>query len=253
MIPYEDFGANVLSFNHFPALVKFIHAKENLSVLVHPSDGLALTSENSYGKTEMWYIVEANLGAGAEFGHSAIVLGNKGRLCTCGRHGCLEAYASASALIRDTKRSMLRNRESKMWQVDSLDRMDGRTAFTYRESDSTAAAVIARYIEALGCGITNIANVLRPDAILIGGGVSAQGDNLIKPLNEYLEKHLFGGKLGPAVPILTATLGNRAGIAGAAALFVQQKFHHAKNRLRRICLVSGFFIEIRSHKSESKQ
>lgn len=166
-------------------------------------------------------LYEGNLGAGAEFGHSAIVLGDKGRLCTCGRRGCLEAYASASALIRDTKRSMLRNRESKMWQVGSLDRVDGRTAFAYRESDSTAAVVVARYIEALGCGITNIANVLRPDAILIGGGVSAQGDNLIKPLNEYLEKHLFGGKLGPAVPILTATLGNRAGIVGAAALFMQ--------------------------------
>ncbi len=165
-------------------------------------------------------LYEGNLGAGAEFGHSAIVLGDKGRLCTCGRRGCLEAYASASALIRDTKRSMLRNRESKMWQIGSLDRADGRTAFTYRESDPTAAAVVARYIEALGCGITNIANVLRPDAILIGGGVSAQGDNLVKPLNEYLEKNLFGGKLGPAVPILTATLGNRAGLVGAAALFM---------------------------------
>lgn len=166
-------------------------------------------------------LYEGNLGAGAEFGHSAIVLGDKGRLCTCGRRGCLEAYASATALIRDTKRSMQRDKHSKMWQVGTLDQVDGRTAFTYRDTDPTAAAVVARYVEALGCGITNIANVLRPDAILIGGGVSAQGEVLTSPLRAYLSKNLFGGNLGPEVPILTATLGNRAGLVGAAALFME--------------------------------
>ena len=165
-------------------------------------------------------LYEGNLGAGAEFGHSAIVLGDKGRLCTCGRRGCLEAYASATALIRDTKRSMLRDKKSQMWQIGTLDAVDGKTAFTYRDTDKTAAAVVARYIEALGCGITNIANVLRPEAILIGGGVSAQGAVLTEPLTAYLQKNLFGGTLGPAVPIRIATLGNRAGLVGAAALFM---------------------------------
>ena len=163
-------------------------------------------------------LFEGNRSAGAELGHSVIVAG--GEQCTCGRKGCLEAYASATALIRDTKRAMQADKSSKMWEIGDIEKVTGKTAFDYKDCDAPAKAVVDNYIEKLGVGITNVANVFRPQAIMLGGGVCAQGDNLIKPLQAYLDKEIFAGTQGPAVKILVATLGNSAGLLGAAALLL---------------------------------
>jgi len=163
-------------------------------------------------------LVEGNRSAGAELGHSVIVMG--GEQCTCGRKGCLEAYASATALIRDTKRAMLLHPESKMWEIGSLDEVTGKTAFDYAESDSFAKEVVDGYIRGLACGIVNFANIFRPEVVILGGGVCAQGDNLVKPLQAILDKELFAGAMGPQVKVLIAELGNSAGILGAAALLL---------------------------------
>ena len=163
-------------------------------------------------------LFEGNHGAGAELGHSVILAG--GERCTCGRRGCLEAYASATALIRDTKKKMQENPNSKMWEIGSLDAVNGKVAFDYKNSDTSAAEVVKGYIEKLGIGITNIANVFRPEAVILGGGVCAEGDNLILPLKEQLGKDIFAGDKGPSVEILIATLGNDAGLLGAAALWI---------------------------------
>lgn len=163
-------------------------------------------------------LFEGNMSAGAELGHSVIVAG--GESCTCGRRGCLEAYASATALIRDTKRAMEANKDSKMWQIGSIDRVSGETAFAYKDSDTAAKAVVDGYIEKLAVGITNIANEFRPEAVILGGGVCAEGDVLIKPLQELVDKEIFAGSKGPRVKIITATLGNSAGLLGAAALWL---------------------------------
>ena len=164
-------------------------------------------------------LYEGNEGAGAELGHSCISVG--GEPCTCGRRGCLEAYASATALIRDTKRAMESHPESKMWDVaKNLSEVDGATAFRMKDTDEIAKSVVDHYIEMLGAGLANIANVFRPEAILIGGGVSAEGDNLIIPLRKYVEENIFAGSRGPGVLIKVAELGNRAGIMGAAALIM---------------------------------
>ena len=164
-------------------------------------------------------LFEGNRSAGAELGHSVIVAG--GEQCTCGRKGCLEAYASATALIRDTKRAMQANEKSKMWEIGGLDKVTGKTAFDYYDSDESAKKVVDGYIEKLGVGITNLANEFRPEAILLGGGVCAQGDNLIKPLQKIVDKEIFAGDKGPQVKILTAELENSAGILGAATLVME--------------------------------
>ncbi len=163
-------------------------------------------------------LCEGNRSAGAELGHAVIAMG--GELCTCGRRGCLEAYASATALIRDTKRAMEADKNSKMWEIGSLDEVNGATAFKYMNSDNSAKKVVDRYIEALACGIINIANELRPEAIILGGGICAEGERLTAPLKGLLESEIFGGSDGPAVEILIASLKNSAGILGAAALFM---------------------------------
>ena len=163
-------------------------------------------------------LYEGNRSAGAEIGHTVIAMG--GEKCTCGRRGCFEAYASATALIRDTKREMSAHKDSKMWEIGALDEVNGATAFRYMDIDATAKKVVENYIEALACGITNIANELRPEAIILGGGICAEGERLTKPLQKCLDRDIFGGNDGPSVNILTAILGNRAGILGAAALLM---------------------------------
>lgn len=163
-------------------------------------------------------LIEGNRSAGAELGHAVICMG--GELCTCGRRGCLEAYASATALIRDTKRAMQANPTSKMWEIGSLDAVDGATAFRYSDCDPIAASVVDAYVRALACGITNYANELRPEAVILGGGVCAEGERLTKPLQALVDEEIFAGEDGPRVPVLTAELGNRAGILGAAALWM---------------------------------
>lgn len=163
-------------------------------------------------------LMEGNKGAGAELGHSVIHAG--GEPCTCGRRGCLEAYCSATALIRDTKRAMQAHKDSKMWQIGSVEKVNGETPFSFAPTDAYAKEVVDSYITNLACGLTNIANEFRPEVILVGGGVCAQGDNLIKPLSERVNAELFGGDKGPKVPVVVAQLGNQAGLLGAVALLM---------------------------------
>lgn len=153
--------------------------------------------------------------AGAEIGH--MVIRQDGELCTCGRKGCFERYASASALIRRTKAEMSTNRDSAMWKIaETLNGVDGKTAFlAARQGDKAAQRVVDDYVAALGEGIANIVNIVRPEAIILGGGVSAEGENLLKPLRTYLYPRIFARDYAP-LDVICAKLGNDAGLYGAA-------------------------------------
>lgn len=161
-------------------------------------------------------LFEGNRSAGAEIGHMVIEKG--GRSCTCGRRGCFEAYCSARALTERTKEEMSRNPSSLMWTKYTLETADGRTAFEFMDSDSAAEAVAEEYTEYLACGLSNLANIFRPQVILLGGGVSAQGERLIRPLKKLVYGEIFAADFAP-VEIKQASLGNSAGAFGAAALF----------------------------------
>lgn len=161
-------------------------------------------------------LFEGNQSKGAEIGH--VVIKSGGEPCTCGRKGCFEAYSSATALIRDTKRAMLHDPDSKMWTVSpDIEKVNGKTVFdAMLLDDKTAQGVFDNYIKMLGEGLVNIINALRPEAIILGGGVCAQGDVLLVPLKKYIAKYAFGE--GPHVGLHIASLKNDAGIIGAAAL-----------------------------------
>lgn len=161
-------------------------------------------------------LFEGGMNAGAEIGHTVIERG--GELCTCGRRGCFEAYSSATALIKATVRAMEKNPDSAMWSRYNLQTATGRTAFDFADCDKAAKEVVDRYIDYLACGIINLANVFRPQAVIIGGGVSAQGDNLTVPLQRKLDAEIFGANNYAPVKVTIAALGNRAGALGAAAL-----------------------------------
>ena len=160
-------------------------------------------------------LFEGNKSAGAELGHMVIERG--GNICTCGRRGCFEVYCSARALTARTKWAMEEDTSSAMWKTYSLSTADGRTAFEYMDCDRTARLVVNWYLNYLACGLTNIANIFRPQVILIGGGVAAQGSRLTIPLQKLLNDELFGGSDYAPVKVECATLGNRAGGYGAAA------------------------------------
>lgn len=166
-------------------------------------------------------LIEGKLSRGAELGHATLILG--GEPCSCGRNGCIECYASATALIKQTKEEMLSNKNSDMWAfVDGdINKVDGRTAFECSKSgDRSAIKVVDQYVYYLSESILNMLNIFRPDAFIIGGGISAQGDYLIDKIKAYCAKFDYGYKNAPTTEILTATLGNDAGIIGAAALLV---------------------------------
>ena len=168
-------------------------------------------------------LFEGYLSKGAELGH--MVINVDGELCGCGRRGCMEAYCSATALIRDTKRAMQADKESAMWQYVGGDpeKVDGKTAFECsKKGDASAKRVIDAYIKYLGEGLSNFVNIFRPQAIILGGGVCAQGDYLVKPVQKYVDAHTYGEDLAPRTLILTATLGNDAGLVGAASLVMSR-------------------------------
>lgn len=166
-------------------------------------------------------LFEGNEGKGAELGHMIIEKG--GRQCTCGLRGCLETYASATALIKETKKAMYAHRESDMWGYCEADieKVTGRTVFDCaRNGDATAKEVLDEYGEYLALGIANFCNIFRPDAIILGGGLSNAGKELTDPVEKHLKAIHYGFKGTPAVKILIASLKNDAGLLGAAALFL---------------------------------
>lgn len=157
-------------------------------------------------------------GAGGEGGHTVIRMG--GEKCGCGRRGCWEAYASATALIRDTKRAMEKHPESLMHEIAKKEgKVSGRTAFdAMRAGDKTAKTLVSRYIKYVGEGLVNIGNYIRPEIIFMGGGVSNEGDWFIRRLQTYVTRYSYGGRRNPYIKVMKATLRGEAGILGAAAL-----------------------------------
>ena len=164
-------------------------------------------------------LFEGNQGKGGELGH--IVVQIDGEPCTCGRKGCLEAYGSATALIRETKKAMLSNKRSLMWKISpEIELVGGKVVFeAAAQGDKSAIKVLNSYIKYLGEGILNYCNIFRPNVIVLSGGIANAGDALFNPLNEYIKERDYGYKATPEVKVVPAELGYDSGKIGAAALF----------------------------------
>lgn len=167
-------------------------------------------------------LFEGYRSAGAEIGH--VVIRQNGELCTCGRRGCFERYASARALIARTREEMSTHSDSAMWKfARTLDDVDGRTVFlALKEGDASAEKVLSEYVAALGEGIANIVNMLRPEAIILGGGISAEGETLLAPLRNYVYPRIYVSTVFAPLDIVAANLGNDAGLYGAAQYAFEQ-------------------------------
>lgn len=233
--------SNNLGWDNVP-LAKDIERFSSLPVFVTNDANAAALGEFAYGSGRLYNniifvtlgtgvgggividgkLYEGQNGAGAELGHVTITDG--GKKCTCGRCGCLEAYASAGALVRRAAEYATLHRNSLLFTLcnGDTDKLDGKTFFKALETgDDGAKEVFAEYIRYLSSGLVNFANIFRPDAVILGGGISAVGNVLTDPLNDIMNKEVFGGNRFAPVKVITSVLKNDAGTYGAARLAIE--------------------------------
>lgn len=169
-------------------------------------------------------LIEGFQSAGAELGHITIREG--GLPCACGRLGCYEKYASASALILQTRHAMVENLQSEMWKIaeGKIENVDGTTAFkAAKAGDETAKKVIEQFVSYLSEGIADFVNILRPEAIVLGGGIANEGEALFEPLRKAVDERSYIAMDIVPLKIVGAKLGNKAGIYGAYCLAKQHQ------------------------------
>lgn len=160
-------------------------------------------------------------GVGAEIGHLRVV--PDGIVCGCGHHGCLEQYASGSALVREARQMAANGVPAAAPLVDRagghIDHIDGpMITEAARAGDAFALGRLEELGRWLGAGVASLVTVLDPAVVAIGGGVSEADDLLLDPLRESFGTHLPGREHRPLAEIRRATLGNAAGMIGAADL-----------------------------------
>ena len=169
------------------------------------------------GIVENGRLIRGAYGKGAEIGH--MVMQINGEKCTCGRKGCFEAYASATALVNQSKKAMKDNFDSEMWKIckGRLSNVDGQTAF--KAKNETAKNVVKNYLCYLAEGVVNIVNIFQPEIVCIGGGISLEGQKILTPINRMIKSKSFARFGAQQSKACLATLGNDAGIIGAALLW----------------------------------
>lgn len=227
-----------LGFDNVP-LTEYLSKKLGIPVILENDANAAAYGEYKAGKaknTENFVALTIGTGIGSgvildgkiyrgtngiagELGHTVIKLG--GHQCSCGRKGCVDVYASATGLITTTKEAMEKDNSTLMWKLSKNDisKVNGITAFkAARENDKTALEVVSSYMEVLGSCIANIINTFQPDMITIAGGISKEGDFLLNPVKDLVEKEILKNPSKPAPKIEIAELQDKAGVIGAALL-----------------------------------
>jgi glucokinase len=169
-------------------------------------------------------IVQGTKGAAGEIGHITAVP-EGGAPCNCGKSGCLETIASATGIVRIALENLKQHQTGgelyQLYQQNGT--VTAKDVFdAARNDDSLAKSVVNEVAYHLGMALANIANMLNPEKIVIGGGVSKAGDVLLKPVSDYFQKHAFP-RVASSTKLVLATLGNDAGVIGAAWLVLNKK------------------------------
>jgi len=157
-------------------------------------------------------------GVGSEIGHMNIAMG--GELCTCGNRGCFERYASATSIIRDARRAVAENPDSAIMEKcgGDVEKINAKIVIdAAKEGDAVAKQVFDGYVNGLAHGLVNLINVIDPEVIVLGGGVSMAGEFLLNAVREAMKPLIFFKSM-PYADVKLATLGADAGIIGAAML-----------------------------------
>jgi glucokinase len=161
-------------------------------------------------------------GAAGEIGHMVVKRG--GARCTCGRRGCMEAYAGRGAMEIEARREHEQGTKTDLFKLMKRHGRDRLTSGIWERAldhgDKLALKLIERAVEILGTGIASACNLLDPEAVIIGGGLGIRlGPRYMDPLKNEMQKHLFVDDRPPAVEI--ATLGDLGGAIGASLLLAR--------------------------------
>lgn len=161
-------------------------------------------------------VYSGNHGIGSEIGH--MIVGENFYDCNCGNNGCLETFASATALIKHTEKLLKGSDNSLISEKidNNIGMLDARLIFDCaKEGDLIAERAVDRLVKYLAIGMGNIINILDPEIIIIGGGISGAGDYLIEKLNREVPENIWLKSMN-LTKIVAASLGNDAGIIGSA-------------------------------------
>ena len=157
-------------------------------------------------------------GMGSEIGH--MVIGRNHFNCKCGNNGCFETFCSATGIVKYTKKLLEEGRRISLVKYcrGDISKLSAKKIFdAYRMKDPIAIKSINRFKYYLAIGIADIINSIDPHIVAIGGGVSRASDIILEGLEDEVRKHILYKKEDFA-KIVKATLGNEAGIVGAAFL-----------------------------------
>ncbi|MDQ5983211.1 MAG: Glucokinase [Eubacteriales bacterium SKADARSKE-1] len=228
-----------LFFNNWP-LVKMMEERLKIKVLIENDANAAafgeyIINQNKNINCAIMITIGTGIGSGiildgkiysgsnyngAELGHMVICM--DGRKCACGRCGCFESYASASGLILTTKEMLKANTDKTViWEMisENINNVTAKTAFdAMRLGDELGKKIVNMYTNHLSCGLVNVVNIFQPDIIYIGGGVSNEGEMLLNPVRKYIERERYSKHAKKQTQIAIATLGNDAGVIGAALI-----------------------------------
>jgi glucokinase len=162
-----------------------------------------------------WY----GLGAAGEVGHMVVRLG--GRLCPCGRHGCVEAYAGRAAMETRARRLQEHGQKTRLFELMEAAKRDRLTSGIWAKAlehdDAMARGLVADAYEALGAVAASVLNLLDLNGVILGGGLGTRfGSDGAARIRHEMEPHLFHAERNPAV--VPAELGDDGGAIGAALL-----------------------------------
>ncbi len=230
---------NLPMWSKFP-LKEFVEKRLGLEVVINNDANVAALGEAKFGsgskyQNSIMITLGTGIGGGViingklydgykhqggELGHMVIHV--NGRACGCGRKGCFEAYASASALIKDTRAMMKKHPESLLTQIEKeLVGVDGRNAFlAAKRGDKYGMKLVNDYVMYLSEGLLNFCNIFRPEVIILSGGIANEKEYLIDKVADYLEENHYGFIGSPKVEVVNGTLGYDSGKIGAACLIL---------------------------------
>ena len=163
-----------------------------------------------------WQVV-----VGGEIGHICVNYFEE-KCCGCGKKGCLEQYASATGIARIAREHLAADTKDSILQTYDLDKIDAKIVFdALKEGDQLAVDVVEEFGEYLAKGLADVAVVVDPSLFVIGGGVSKAGEILLTYIEKYYRKRAFFANKDTQFAI--ASLGNDAGICGAAKLILDSQ------------------------------
>ncbi len=235
-LPFLNFPIAQLFKKYLPVKAVYVENDANVAALAEALVGVAKGT-----RTSLMITLGTGVGGGiiidnkifSGFNHAAAELGHtvieyNGRLCSCGRRGCFEAYSSATGLSNMTREKIaeckLKGIPTEMIaESDNGNHVSARTAFSaMKKGDMIAKEVVDNYIAHLACGITNMINIFQPEVLSIGGGVCNEKEHLLNPLLKIIDRDQYTRNSANKTRVLIAKLGNDAGIIGAAGLGINQ-------------------------------